>query len=299
MRRMFALLFALLPLAAIAQAPAELLLSPTELQARLGAPDLVLLHVGNPAGYEAAHLPGARLVPQGGLSAPRGSDPAALILELPDAETLRTQLQQLGIARESRVVVYFARDEFPAATRVIHTLDAAGWGDRVSLLDGGLPAWQALGLPVTQEVPSITPTSLPPLRLAPRSVDAAFIEGNAANPAVALIDARAPAFYTGAETSTAQAEPRRAGHLPGARNVPSSAVTDESLRMKSPDELSKLFAAAKAEPGRKLVVYCHVGQQATAVMFAARLAGLDPVLYDGSFQEWAQSGRPLAVGAEP
>ena len=132
MRTALALLLAVIATAAgAAGAPSGLLVPAEELKARLDAPDLVVLHVGDAAGYAVAHVPGARLVPQGGLAAPRSDDPSALILELPDAETLRQQLQQLGIARDSRVVVYFARDEFPAATRVIHTLDAAGWGDRV------------------------------------------------------------------------------------------------------------------------------------------------------------------------
>ena len=300
MRRLSWLLWAMASMASLAAQPGReaLLIDPAALAARLDAPDTVLLHVGDPAAYAVAHIPGARLVPQAGLAAPRGADPGALILELPDAATLRGQLQQLGIAPSSRIVVYFGKDEFPQATRVLYTLDAAGWGERVSLLDGGLPEWQRQGRPVTAAAPTVAASSLPALQLKPRSADAAFIQANTGKPKVLLLDARASQFYTGAETSRAQAT-TRAGHLPGARSVPFTAVASPALRIKPQDELAKLFADAGAKPGDKVVVYCHVGQQASAVQFAARLAGLDAVIYDGSFQEWAQNGLPLRMGATP
>jgi thiosulfate/3-mercaptopyruvate sulfurtransferase len=274
-----------------------LLVDAAALAARLDAPDTVLLHVGDPSAYAAVHIPGARLVPPGGLAAPRPpDDPAALFLELPDAQSLRAQLQALGIARDSRVVVIFGRNELPQATRVLYTLDAAGWGGRVALLDGGLPEWQRQGRPVTAAVPEARATALPALVLRPRSTDAAYIQANAGR--VPLIDARLPAFYTGEETSRMQAG-SRAGHLPGARNVPFSELTTPAGVMKSREELAAMFTAAGLKPGDQAVVYCHVGQQASAVQFAARLAGIDALLYDGSFQEWAQRQLPLKTGAEP
>jgi thiosulfate/3-mercaptopyruvate sulfurtransferase len=273
----------------------SLLVDTAGLAARLNAPETVVLHVGDAASFAAGHIPGARPVPQGGLAAARNADnPAALYLELPDAETLRQQLQQLGIAPTSRIVVAFAReDSFPAATRVLYTLDAAGFGDRVALLDGGLPAWQKEGRPVTTDAPTVTPSVLPPLQLKPRSAELAALWPAAPT----LIDARAPPFYSGKETGRLQST-ARAGHLPGARNVPFSSVLTDG-KLKSRDELTKLFRDAKVKPGERVVVYCHIGQQASAVQFAARLAGVDALVYDGSFQEWAQKGLPLRVGEAP
>lgn len=293
------IILALAPLVAAAAQPAGggLLIDAAALAARMDAPDTVVLHVGDPATYAAGHIEGARLVPQGGITAPRPpEDPAALMVELPDAESMRTQLQALGIASDSRVVVVFGRNELPQATRVLYTLDAAGWGERVALLDGGLPEWQRQGRPVTTVVPTVKATTLPMLTLRPRSADAAFIQANAGK--VPVIDARLPAFYTGEETSRFQAG-SRAGHLPGARSLPFSEVTSAAMVMKPRDELAKLFGAAGVKPGDKVVVYCHVGQQASAVQFAARLAGIDAVIYDGSFQEWSQQGLPLKTGTEP
>jgi thiosulfate/3-mercaptopyruvate sulfurtransferase len=300
MRKLSWLVFALASFVATAAQPSRdsLLIDSAALASRLDAPDTVVLHVGDPATYAAGHIPGARLLPQGGLAAPRSSDPAALILELPSADLLRQQLQALGIARSSRIVVYFGEDEFPQATRVLYTLDAAGWGERVALLDGGLPEWQRRGREVTAQAPDIVTTTLPAIRLEPRSADASFIQASTGKPKVVVLDARAPQFYSGAETSRFQST-TRAGHLPGARSVPFTAVASPALRIKPQDELTKLFADAGAKPGDKVVVYCHVGQQASAVQFAARLAGLDAVVYDGSFQEWAQNGLPLTMGETP
>jgi thiosulfate/3-mercaptopyruvate sulfurtransferase len=298
-RYIVSIVLVLAPLATMAAQPGSdnLLVDATRLASRLDAPDTVILHVGDPATYAAGHIAGARLVPQGGLAAPRpADDPAALILELPDAQALRTQLQALGIARDSHVVVVFGRNELPQATRVLYTLDAVGWGGRVALLDGGLPEWQRQGRPVTTTVPVVKATALPALTLMPRSADAEFIQANAGK--VPVIDARLPAFYTGEETSRFQAG-TRAGHLPGARSLPFSEVSSPAMVMKPPEELAKLFGAAGVKPGDKVVVYCHVGQQASAVQFAARLAGIDALIYDGSFQEWAQRGLPLKAGGEP
>lgn len=291
------LVLTLAPLLAAAAQPEGLLIDAAALAARLEAPDTVILHVGDPATYAAGHIAGARLVPQGGLAAARpADDPAALILELPDAQSLRTQLEALGIAADSRVVVVFGKNELPQATRTLYTLDAAGWGDRVALLDGGLPEWQRQGRPVTPLVPVVQATSLPALTLQPRSADVAFLQANAGK--VQVIDARLPAFYTGAETSRFQAG-TRAGHLPGARSLPFSEVTTPAMVMKPRSELQQLFGAAGVKPGDTVVVYCHVGQQASAVQFAARLAGIQALVYDGSFQEWAQKGLPLKLGDQP
>ena len=54
------------------------------------------------------------------------------------------------------------------------------------------------------------------------------------------------------------------------------------------DELRALFTAAGVKPGDTVVAYCHIGQQATATIFGARLLGFPVLLYDGSFEEWSR-----------
>jgi thiosulfate/3-mercaptopyruvate sulfurtransferase len=74
--------------------------------------------------------------------------------------------------------------------------------------------------------------------------------------------------------------------VPGAVNVPFNSVFDDNNQLRSKDELTAIFKNAGIKPGDHLVAYCHIGQQATAVVFAARSLGYDIKLFDGSFDEW-------------
>jgi len=80
----------------------------------------------------------------------------------------------------------------------------------------------------------------------------------------------------------------RAGHIASAKSIPYSAVTDEAFRLKPITELAALFAKAGIAPGDTIIGYCHVGQQATGMLFAARTLGYPVVLYDGSFEDWSR-----------
>jgi rhodanese-related sulfurtransferase len=115
-------------------------------------------------------------------------------------------------------------------------------------------------------------------------VTAAEVEQLRGRPDVQVIDARDTRFYLGQDTNHV-----RPGHIPGARNLVFSTVTgEEPYRFRSRDSLTRMFAAAGAGPGKRIIAYCHIGQQATAVWFAARLLGYDARLYDGSFTEWTE-----------
>ena len=109
------------------------------------------------------------------------------------------------------------------------------------------------------------------------------MKAHANAPGVRIVDGRAAVFYDGVEAGG----PRK-GHIPGARSVPFTEVTDDKLRVKSATELAALFAKAGVGPRDTVVAYCHIGQQGTAVLFAARTLGHPVLLYDGSFQEWAR-----------
>jgi len=263
--------------------------------------NLVILHSGSPADYAAGHIPGARLVPQGGLAAAPAAS-GGLTLELPTAADLRTQLQDLGVSDNSRVVIYAAGNQIPAATRLVYTLDAAGFGDRVSLLDGGLAEWKKTGHATSTEATPAHAGVLGPITLQPRSVDADFVRGHLQAPGYTVVDARASNFYDGSQAGSAQGTNPKKGHIPGAKSVPFSSVTTLDADLKSADELAAVFASAGVKTGDHVMVYCHVGQQATAVLFAARTLGVDAKLYDGSFQDWSARDLPVenpSAGAAP
>ena len=115
-----------------------------------GEENLVLLHVGVPADFEKEHIPGAIPVNPQDLSIPRAE--GALALQLLPLDQLHVKLESYGIGDDSRVIVYFAKDWVSPATRVYFSLDAAGLGERTSILDGGMPAWKAAGGTVVSSV---------------------------------------------------------------------------------------------------------------------------------------------------
>jgi thiosulfate/3-mercaptopyruvate sulfurtransferase len=262
---------------------AELTVSPAWLAQHLKDPDLVLLHVGDKGEYDKAHIAGARYAGQRDVSVSSMDHDKGLMLELPSADSLRTQLAALGISDRSRVVVYYGNDWVSPATRILFTLDHAGFGDRSALLDGGMNAWKEAGLTVTSEVPAPRVGQLSPLKVKPVVVGIDYVKQKLGSPGFHLIDGRAAVFYDGIEEGN-----NRKGHVPGARNVPFTEVTDDKLRLKSAAELTRLFSDAGVAPGDTVVAYCHIGQQATAVLFAARTLGHPVLLFDGSYQEWGR-----------
>jgi thiosulfate/3-mercaptopyruvate sulfurtransferase len=274
-----------------AAAPAlpPLLVDAAWLAPRLGDPRLVLLHVGPRAEYDAAHIAGARHVPFGGEDDPLTvSDHSGrgLMLEMPVAEALRRGLESLGISDDSLVVAYYGKDWVSPTTRVVFTLDHAGL-ESVSLLDGGMAAWKAAGHPVTSQAPVARRGSLRPLRLRPTVVDAAFVREHVGKPGFALVDARDASFYDGVDVGAGHAGPHQAGHISGAGSLPFQSVTTADLKLKPKAELAALFERAGVGAGDTVIGYCHIGQQVTAMLFAARILGHPVLLYDGSFEDWS------------
>jgi thiosulfate/3-mercaptopyruvate sulfurtransferase len=279
---------ALLVLTAASAPRDTMLVSTAWLAEHLNDPGLVILHVGTPASY-AQHIPGARHVTLADISV---TSEAGGTLEMLSEPELRLRLAGLGIGDRSRIIVAYA-DSVPQATRVVFTLDAAGLGERTSLLDGGKAAWEREGRPLTIEVPTAHIGSLSPLNMKDVIVDADGVRASAGKPGYAVIDARVPEFFSGAKPGGSAERPHKAGHIPGAKNVPVTTLTDEKMNVQSAANIKAAFDKAGVKPGDKLMVYCHIGQQATAIVFAARTLGYDAVLYDGSFEEWSRKDLPV------
>ena len=292
MRRIFSSLIVTVALGAAAASvhaqQSQLLVDADWLKQHLDDPALVLLHVGREPEYAEAHIPGARFITLNDVSIRLDSaahERGDLMLQLPPAAELRTRLEAFGISDDSRIVVYFGKDWVSPATRVVLTLDYIGLGDRTSLLNGGMQAWERAGGRVVTDVPAPKRGKLSARPVKDIIVDAAFVQSVPARQGFRLIDARAPVYYNGIEPTY-----EKVGHIPGAVSVPYSAIVDDEL-MISRERLETLFRDAGVKPGDVVVGYCHIGQQATAMLFAARLLGHDALLYDGSFQDWATRNR--------
>jgi thiosulfate/3-mercaptopyruvate sulfurtransferase len=279
---------AMLSLPALAQEPSSLLVDIDWLSQHVNDRGLVILHVGNRQEYDAGHIPGARFITEEDVAAPHDhSNPKDMMLELPPVDALRAKVASFGISDDSRIVVYFGKNGgVPSATRIVFTLDYLGLGDRTSLLNGGLAAWQRAGKTVTAAAPPVVAGKLsarPPKSLV---VDAEFVKSVRQRPNHTLVDARAAVFYQGIQPTMNNVS----GHIPGAVNIPFTEITDTELRIDRA-RIEGLFRKAGVKPCDTVVAYCHVGQQATAVVFAARLLGHPVVMYDGAFQDWAVNNR--------
>jgi thiosulfate/3-mercaptopyruvate sulfurtransferase len=299
MARLLAALVVAFAIAAPAHAAGprdRILVEPAWLAQHLKDADLVILQVGDKAAYEAGHIPGSELIAISDVAAPPASA-GGLTLELPDAATLHDRLAAMGVSDRSRIVVVHGSDGIQSATRVMFTLEAAGLGDRAVLLDGGLPGWKREGRPTSTDIPTIAPGKLSGLKMQPLVVDADFVKAHAHAPGYAIVDARAPNFYSGAQTGGSPARPHKTGHIAGAKSVPFSSITTPDLKFLSAKELEERFKAAGVRKGDTVVTYCHVGQQASATLFAARTLGYKVLLYDGSFEDWSRKDGPVETSA--
>jgi thiosulfate/3-mercaptopyruvate sulfurtransferase len=229
------------------------------------------------AEYEAGHIPGAAFV-----------DWTADIVDLNDptpvqvapADKLAALFGRLGLTPETRVVVY---DQTGAtlATRLWWVFVYAGH-ERVSVLDGGFARWTAEGRPVTTETPTFAPTTYRPRIQADRRVTIDQMADASRRGAAFIIDARAPDQWRGEVVRSG-----RAGHIPGAINVPSAQLFKPEGGLRSDEELRAIFDKIGLQPETPVIAYCGGGVSATAVLFALDRAGHHAwANYDGSWNEW-------------
>ena len=107
-----------------------------------------------------------------------------------------------------------------------------------------------------------------------------------------VIDARDKVFYDGVQSGGDRNGPPLLGHIPGAGSIPFGDVFDDKGFVEPAATLAELFKQAGVKPGDEVIAYCHIGQQATAVVFAARTLGYKVRLYDGSMNDWSLRGLP-------
>jgi thiosulfate/3-mercaptopyruvate sulfurtransferase len=236
--------------------------------------------------YRKGHIPGAVFVDlDGEVTGHRGG---AGRHPLPPREAFQRMMQQAGLDRDSRVVVYDDQGGSPAA-RLWWMLRYFGH-DAAGVLDGGLGAWPgelATGDEAVRRGDFVAAEPVGGMKVdyeAVRELTAPTV----------LIDARSPQRFRG------EVEPVDpvAGHIPGARNAPWEENLGPDGRLRSPQELRQRFAALDIHEGSHAVAYCGSGVTACMNLLALEVAGLSGArLYPGSWSDWSnRPGAEVATG---
>ncbi|MEE5039957.1 sulfurtransferase [Pseudomonas alliivorans] len=279
------------------------LIGPEQLAVRQQTPGLVILDcrfaLEDPdygqRSYAQGHIDGARFADLNrDLSGPvvkgrTGRHP------LPDPATLVERLRTWGIRNDGDIVLY---DDGPGmyAARAWWLLAWLGKREGVYLLDGGLKAWHAAGLPLSLDAPRGETgdfTGEPDMSLV---LNASRLQGRLGRPEMTLIDARAEARFRG------EVEPIDpiAGHIPGAQCAAFNENLGPDGRFLPPEQLKQRFAEQlQGRPAQSLVSYCGSGVTACHNLFALCLAGYPlGTLYAGSWSDWiTDPTREIATGA--
>ncbi len=281
------------------------LVSTEWLAAHLKDPDLRILDASMPpvgsgpeakgstkAAYDNAHIPGARFFDIDEISDHRSELPHMA----PPVEKFMSRLRAMGVGDGHQVVVYDSAGLFSAA-RVWWLLRLMGQNN-VAVLDGGLPKWQAEGLPL-EDLPPVIRDRHMTVRVQNHLVrDATQVSSASKLRDHEIIDARAAERFRGD-----QPEPReglRAGHIPRSRNVPFKSLLTAAGTMKDPDQLRTIFEEAGVDLSKPAITTCGSGVTAAILCLALeRMGKTDYSLYDGSWAEWgAFPTLPIATGEE-
>ncbi len=278
--------------AAGAGAASEAVVNADWLAARLDDPNIRIVEVSvEPGKFERGHIPGAvNFRWHTDLVDPVRRDVASLA----NWEKL---LSQAGITRDTTVVLYGDNNNWFAA-----------WGawifryyghEDVRLLDGGRNKWEAdgrtlSGRPVRHAATEyVVDQSAPQLRARLGDV----LEVVNGDRQAKLLDIRSPAEFEGRIFAPpgVQELAIRAGHIPGARNVPWGSVVREDGTFKSREELRQLYAGIGIDGTLPVIVYCRIGERSAHSWFVlSQILGYEAQQYDGSWTEWGNTvGVPI------
>jgi thiosulfate/3-mercaptopyruvate sulfurtransferase len=269
------------------------------LAARLGEPAIAIIDAtwfmpdaGRDAAAEfaARHIPGAVFFDIDEISDHASGLPHMLSAPQDFAMAVR----RLGVRRDSCVVIYDAHGLF-SAPRAWWSFRAMGHADTL-VLDGGLPKWIAEGRPLESGWPAPVHGDFK-ARPDPSLVrDLEQVRSALEASAAQVVDARSPERFAGTAP-----EPRaglRAGHMPGAKNLPWSHVVAPDGALADRAKLQDAFDKVGIDLAAPIITTCGSGVSASVLALAlARLGRMDSAVYDGSWSEWgSRSDTPVVTG---
>jgi thiosulfate/3-mercaptopyruvate sulfurtransferase len=207
-------------------------------------------------------------------------------------------LSKAGVTPQSTVVLYGDNNNWFAA-----------WGawifnyyghTNVKLLDGGRNKWEAEKRLLDNRPAAVKATNYKVATANPqlRARLSDVLEIASGKRDASLLDIRSPDEYSGKifAPSGVQELAVRAGHVPGAKNVPWGKVVNPDGTFKSAEELKALYADVGIDGKKPVVVYCRIGERSAHSWFVlAKILGYEAIQYDGS---WTEYGNAVGVPIE-
>ncbi len=275
------------------------IISTSWLKDHLDAPDVVIIDSSwyLPAmerdaktEYSQEHIPGALFMDIDAVSDQNSPLPHMM----PDPHMFSSQMRKMGIGDGQTIVVYDGMGIFSAA-RVWWMFRAFGVKS-VFVLDGGLPAWKEEGYPVSGEVPARMERHFTAILNNDMVRSLNEVQDALETSSHLVLDARAPERFKGLAP-----EPResvRAGHMPGALNLPFGLLLNDG-KLRSKEDLQNIFAQAGVDASTPVITSCGSGVTAAVINLALVQAGFTKnALYDGSWTEWGSSSKTEVI-SEP
>ncbi len=275
---------------------ADPLLSAQATQAALATPGTVVIDIRDPKSYASGHIVGALNAPYGTWRGPEGNPG-----ELPALENLTKLVQRLGLTPSAHVIVASSgkdATDFGAAARVYWTLKVLGL-QNLSVLNGGLKAWQTAGFSLDTQAVSVTASTYTPTINQNMIATRADVVSSVQSGKAQLIDARPTAFFDGSTRHTAAKVP---GTLKGAVSVEHSTwFAPNSSQVVSNTEAKKLALASPIKSEKEVISFCNTGHWAATNWFVlSELVGQPNVkLYAGSMVDWTQADGALPMDNVP
>lgn len=270
--------------------PAGPLVSTDWLAQNLDNPQVRVIEVSvNPGLYERAHIPGA-------VNFSWHNDLNDKVRrDIVSQQGFEALLSKSGVTPDTTVVLYGDTNNWFAAWGA-WVFDIYGVKN-VKLLDGGRKKWEAENRPLNNRAPEYASTtyrvSEVNVNLRARLSDAlAAAEGKSG---AKLVDIRSADEYSGKVFAPPgiQELAIRAGHIPGAVNVPWGQAVKEDGSFKSPEELKKLYASVGIDGSKPIITYCRIGERSSHTWFAlSKILGYQVKNYDGS---WTEYGNAVGV----
>lgn len=258
-----------------------LIVEPAQLAQHLDDDRILIVDLSKPEVYAQSHIPGAVHLDYAQIVT---AQPPVMGL-LPSDERLAETLSSIGLTRDHHVVAY--DDEGGGrASRLLWTLDVIGH-PQASLLNGGLHAWAAERLPLTDRRVTPARSRYAVTHNGQALADRAYVLAHLKDDTVALLDARSRAEYTGQKALAA-----RGGHIPGAVSFDWLDAIDQTraLRLKPAAALQQLLRERGLTPDREIITYCHTHHRSALSYIMLKSLGYDRIKgYPGSWSDWGNS----------